>query len=233
MDVTPQWNVNTLVSETPQAREDRRRKVGDLFSIPKFTHDGSVQKELKKLAKSHGSGSLPQHTPAALANTDRTPGPRTTTPKPPVTSNPVGNPQIPTTTATNITPSEHTPVDLSQKRGKKRELEESGTTLSPQQIHRQATPPASVVNSLNGVRPRPIKKQRVVRYPPISSTHHDLTVTKGCPGTGSGERSSIPAATHSTGCLKLTNSLAFPIQPSVLEYCIYSHSKEHLNADIR
>lgn len=170
MDVTPQWNVNTLVSETPQAREDRRRKVGDLFSIPKFTHDGSVQKELKKLAKSHGSGSLPQHTPAALANTDRTPGPRTTTPKPPVTSNPVGNPQIPTTTATNITPSEHTPVDLSQKRGKKRELEESGTTLSPQQIHRQATPPASVVNSLNGVRPRPIKKQRVVRYPPISST---------------------------------------------------------------
>ncbi|KAF9790318.1 hypothetical protein BJ322DRAFT_1035559 [Thelephora terrestris] len=136
------WNVNTLISESPQAREDRRRK-----------------KELKKLAKSHGLGSLPQHMPTALAQTDRH-GPRTTTPKP-IPANPVATLQIPTTTTTNVASSERTPVDLPQKRGKKRELEESVTNVPPQQIHMQATPPASVVNGVNGIRPRPMKKQRV------------------------------------------------------------------------
>jgi hypothetical protein len=32
-DATPQWNVNTLISETPQAREDRRRKVSNPLLI--------------------------------------------------------------------------------------------------------------------------------------------------------------------------------------------------------
>lgn len=136
------WNVNTLISETPQAREDRRRK-----------------KELKKLAKSHPLGSFPQPTSAPLAQTDRAPGPRTTTPKP-VPSNTTSRPQMPTA-ATNTTSTEHTSTDLSQKRGKKREFEESVTITSPLQNNRPATPPASVVNGMNGIRPRPIKKQRV------------------------------------------------------------------------
>ncbi|KAF9650216.1 hypothetical protein BDM02DRAFT_3112457 [Thelephora ganbajun] len=137
------WNVNALISETPQAREDRRRK-----------------KELKKLAKSHALGSFPQHASATPVQTDRTPGPRTITPKP-AHSNLVGRPLTSTPVTTNPAPSEHTPMDLPQKRGKKRELEDSATTVTPQQNHRQATPPATIVNGTNGARPRPIKKQRV------------------------------------------------------------------------
>jgi len=136
------WNVNTLISETPQAREDRRRK-----------------KELKKLAKSHALGNLSQHTSAAPTQTDRTPGPRTTTPKI-APSNIVGRPPVLTPTTTDPVVPEHAPLDLSQKRGKKRELEET-TTVSPQQNHRQATPPVTVVIGANGVKQRPIKKQRV------------------------------------------------------------------------
>jgi len=137
------WNVNTLISETPQAREDRRRK-----------------KELKKLAKSHVLGNLPQHTSAAPTQTDRTPGPRTATPKT-APSNIVGRPPVLTPTTTDPVAPEHAPLDLSQKRGKKRELEETATTVSPQQNHRQATPPATVVIGANGVKQRPVKKQRV------------------------------------------------------------------------
>lgn len=94
--------------------------------------------------------------------TDRAPGPRMTTPKSAL-SNLVGRPPALTPATTDPAPPEHAPADLSQKRGKKRELEESATTVSPHQSHRQATPPATVVIGTNGVRPRPIKKQRVVR----------------------------------------------------------------------
>ena len=120
-----------------------------------------MQKEFKKFAKSHTLGSLPQHTSATPVQTDRTPGPRTTTPKP-APSNIVGRLPILTPGTTDPAALENIPMDLSQKRGKKRELEES-TTVSPQQNHKQATPPATVVIGANGVRPRPIKKQRVVR----------------------------------------------------------------------
>lgn len=120
-----------------------------------------MQKELKKLAKSHPSGSFPQPISATPAQTDRAPGPRTTTPKP-VPFNTTGRPQMPTT-AINTGPTEHNSADLSQKRGKKREFEESVAATSPLQNNRPATPPASVVTGMNGTRPRPIKKQRVVR----------------------------------------------------------------------
>ena len=123
-----------------------------------------MQKELKKLAKSHGSGSFPQHTSATPVQTDRAPGPRMTTPKP-APLNLVGRPPMLTPGTTDPVPLEHTPTDLPQKRGKKRELEESATVFSPQQNHKQATPPATVVIGANGVRPRPIKKQRVVCWP--------------------------------------------------------------------
>ena len=123
-----------------------------------------MQKELKKLSKSHALGSFSQHTSATPVQTDRASGPRTTTPKP-APSNLVGRPLMLTPGTTDPAPPEHTPVDLSQKRGKKRELEESTTTVSPQQNYKQTTPPATVVVGANGVRPRPIKKQRVVRWP--------------------------------------------------------------------
>ena len=171
-----------------------------------------MQKELKKLAKSHPSGSFPQHTSATPAQTDRGPGARTTTPKP-APSNLVGRPLMPTPVVTNVAPPEHTPTDLSQKRGKKRELEESGTGIPPQQNRRQATPPTTSVAGTNGVRPRPIKKQRVVRCPLNSRTNHDVTlaVLEGCPGIDSDKRPSAPATTHAPGNLTLTNSLSFPI----------------------
>lgn len=123
-----------------------------------------MQKELKKLVKSHALGSFPQHMSVTPAQTDRATGPRTTTPKP-TPSNFVGRPPMPTPATTNPAPPEHTPTDLSYKRGKKREHEESASALTSQQNHREATPPATVVTGANGVRPRPIKKQRVVRCP--------------------------------------------------------------------
>ena len=112
--------------------------------------------------KSHGLGSFPQHISTAPTQTDRTAGPRMTTPKP-VPSNIVGRPPIATPTTTNPAPQEPTPTDLSHKRGKKRELEESTIAVTPQH-HRQVTPPATAVIGANGVR-RPMKKQRVVRCP--------------------------------------------------------------------
>lgn len=143
---------------------EEERSVVCLRSPDLLTDDGRAQKEFKKLAKSHPLVSFPQHTSAASAQTDRAPGTRTTTPKPAL-SNLIGRPPMPAPDAANPTPPEHTPTDLSQKRGKKRELEESAMTVTPQQNHRQATPPASVVIGTNGVKPRPMKKQRVVRYP--------------------------------------------------------------------
>lgn len=177
-----------------------------------------MQKELKKLAKSHPSGSFPQHTSVTPAQSDRAPGTRTTTPKP-APSNLVGRPPIPTPVITNAAPPEHTPTDLSQKRGKKRELEESATGVPPQQNRRQATPPATLVVGTNGVRPRPIKKQRVVRYQLNSRPNHDVTLTvlEGCPGIDSDKRPSTPTTTHPPGNLTLTSSLSFPIQLPIIE----------------
>lgn len=72
---------------------------------------------------------------ATPIQTDRVPGPRTTTPRP----NPTGRPPL------------------------KREFEESEPNVT-QQNHRQATPPAVTANGMNGIRPRPTKKQRMVRF---------------------------------------------------------------------
>ena len=171
-----------------------------------------MQKELKKLAKSHALGNLPQHTSAAPTQTDRTPGPRTTTPKI-APSNIVGRPPVLTPTTADPVVPEHAPLDLSQKRGKKRELEET-TTVSPQQNHRQATPPATVVIGANGVKQRPIKKQRVVRCRRAHESYHKMTsiILKGCSGTGSDERPSVAATTHPPGNLTFAYSLSFPIR---------------------
>ena len=181
-----------------------------------------MQKELKKLAKSHPSGGFPQHTSVTPAQTDRAPGTRTTTPKP-APSNLVGRPPMPTPVITNAAPPEHTPTDLSQKRGKKRELEDSTTGVPPQQNRRQATPPSTLVVGTNGVRPRPIKKQRVVRCQWNSRTNHyvALTVLEGCPGIDSDKRLPTPATTHPPGNLTLTNSLSFPIQLPTIKVTPY------------
>lgn len=145
-------------------KEKGRQPTSD--HLGQLTDDECMQKELKKLSKSHASGSFPQHASPTPVQPDRAPGPRTTTPKPPPL-NLVGRPMlIPGTT--DSAPPEHTPTDLPQKRGKKRELEESAITVSPQQNHKQTTPPATVVIGANGVRSRPIKKQRVVRWPSSS-----------------------------------------------------------------
>jgi len=176
-----------------------------------LTGDGCVQKELKKLAKSHPSGGFPQHGSVTPAQTDRAPGTRTTTPKP-TSSNHVGRLPMPAPAITNTAPPEHTPTDLSQKRGKKRELEESATVVTPQQHRRQVTPPATLVVGTNGVRPRPVKKQRVVRCRLNSRISHNVTaVLEGYPGVDSDRRPSTPATTHSPGNLTLTSSLSFPI----------------------
>ncbi|KAH9933639.1 uncharacterized protein BXZ73DRAFT_46172 [Epithele typhae] len=172
------WNIHTLVSESSQAREDRKRR-----------------KELRKLAKAQGQ-SLVQAVaapPAALPNTPgmpATPGaaptpgappaavaaPRTSTPRP-------GTAKVPPTQQQQPPARGRTPVGIGTPqsvstpgsppsqpgippaRGTKREREE-GALQSNGNV-----PPASQVPGpdaqrvakagVPGVRPRPVKKQRL------------------------------------------------------------------------
>ncbi|TFY55827.1 hypothetical protein EVJ58_g7998 [Rhodofomes roseus] len=197
------WNINVLVAESPQAREDRKKR-----------------KELKKLAKSQGqtplvvgtpsASGLPA-TPAAVSSSVTVPA-RGATPKPagvprPAVSIPhanvnpshprgrtpvgIGTPQsmptpgtaaipTPAPTAVAFSPPGSTPASTNVstgtelRRGTKREREPTGDGAQP--VARTngtnatngngaaAARPAIVVSAKAGnagVRPRPLKKQRM------------------------------------------------------------------------
>lgn len=160
------WNVNTLVLESAQAREDRKKR-----------------KELKKLAKANAAGAA--GTPSAASPTAATfavptPGSSTgaaATPKlskPPPVQTPTnqdiargGTPRATPTSA--VSQQQHTMLNadaMAEKRGKKRDHDEA----TEQQPHQQGpavqnlnqngiVPKTGVVKA--GVRPRPMKKQRM------------------------------------------------------------------------
>ncbi|RDX44017.1 hypothetical protein OH76DRAFT_1409507 [Lentinus brumalis] len=152
------WNINTLVAESPQAREDRKRR-----------------KELKKLAKTQGQN-LVQAAAAAGPNSPAglptTPGvappngivpvaapPRTMTPRPGIVKPPpagIGTPRSVSTPA----PAIPTPTQLPPQRGVKRERDESGL-----QVNGNIPPTGADVKvakaGVPGVRPRPVKKARL------------------------------------------------------------------------
>ncbi|OAX35663.1 hypothetical protein K503DRAFT_868099 [Rhizopogon vinicolor AM-OR11-026] len=166
------WNASTLVLESAQAKEDRKKR-----------------KELKKLARAQAQGLTPAVVPGA-PNT--LPPPQLAPPNPiqPSAQQPPGSSQahpthhkpyvpavsIPPPTASITTPTSATPrsavpnsaapprtatPSLSAVRGKKREFED-GATLPPTPNANNL--PIGVVGARagsNGVRPRPIKKQRL------------------------------------------------------------------------
>ncbi|KIY64175.1 hypothetical protein CYLTODRAFT_493339 [Cylindrobasidium torrendii FP15055 ss-10] len=166
------WNITTLILESAQAREDRKRR-----------------KELKRLAKAQASlpqTPLPQaSTPASpmTASTPRPTGPvsRPTSAKPhvpPVQVNGLSTPRpgVSTPRTTTPHPLSAPPVSASTLqakqqqqavRGIKRPREDTVGTPSanpptPQQAPQQV--PKAIVGARAGnagVRPRPIKKQRV------------------------------------------------------------------------
>ncbi|KAI9570582.1 hypothetical protein HD554DRAFT_2083175 [Boletus coccyginus] len=170
------WNTGTLVLESAQAKEDRRKR-----------------KELKKLARAQGQGltpgplpgtptafSQPQPTPSHPANpsAQQLPGAsQNSQTKPrvaPVTIPPPGSVSQSTSTPTSATPRSavppaalptapsqwtNTPVP---GRGQKRELEDGVVPPTPTSLSPNV--PVGVVGARAGianVRPRPIKKQRM------------------------------------------------------------------------
>lgn len=169
----PKWNLTTLILESAQAREDRKRR-----------------KELKRLAKAQASvpqTPLPQPSNPASPMTASTPRPtgpvsRPTSAKPhvpPVQVNglPTSRPGVSTPRTTTPHPLSAPPVSASTLqakqqqqaiRGIKRPREDAVGTPSanpptPQQAPQQT--PKAIVGARAGnagVRPRPIKKQRVV-----------------------------------------------------------------------
>jgi hypothetical protein len=159
-----QWNINTLVLESAQAREDRKKR-----------------KELKKLAKANVTGAA--GTPSAaspIAGTFAAPTPGSST-GPASTPKPSRPPpvQIPPTqdgarggtpraTPSSAVSQQHSiPSVGAEKRGKKRDHDEA--------IRYQQTAHGPVVQNLNqngvtpkagigkgGIKQRPMKKQRMV-----------------------------------------------------------------------
>jgi len=134
------WNINTLVVESAQAREDRKKR-----------------KEAKRLAKAQA---IAQPPPIGLGTPQPipTPGPtpaRTGTPKPtPAVQIPTGVPVKVSQTGTPTTPNV-------ERRGKKREREDGGAGVLGG-ANGGGAPPKSALNAkagLPGIRPK--KKQRV------------------------------------------------------------------------
>jgi hypothetical protein len=152
-----------LVLESAQAREDRKKR-----------------KELKKLAKANVAGAT--GTPSVISPTSATfavptPGSSTglaSTPKPSrpppvqIPSNPdIGRGSTPRATPTSAVSQQHSiPNASTEKRGKKRDHDE---------VMRQQQQQGPIVQNLNqngivpkagigkgGIKPRPIKKQRMV-----------------------------------------------------------------------
>ncbi|KAF7974770.1 hypothetical protein HWV62_11239 [Athelia sp. TMB] len=158
------WNVNTLILESAQAREDRKRR-----------------KELKKLAKSNVvSGPLSATSPIAAvsANTFAAPTPGSSVgavskpARPPPVQIPNNNDTprggTPRATPTSTVSQQHlipNPGTPTEKRGKKRDHEESSKVVQQQQnrsLSQQngvGTPRPGALNG-NGI-PRAIKKQRM------------------------------------------------------------------------
>ncbi|RPD54325.1 hypothetical protein L226DRAFT_548215 [Lentinus tigrinus ALCF2SS1-7] len=159
------WNINALVAESPQAREDRKRR-----------------KELKKLAKQgqgmvQGAAAAGPNTPVSGVPT--TPGvappngtvplaapPRTATPRPGVVKPPpagIGTPHSVSTPAPAVStpaPTQQHPAAAAPHRGVKREREENGL-----QVNGNIPPPGGDVKvakaGVPGVRPRPVKRARL------------------------------------------------------------------------
>lgn len=156
------WNINTLVLESAQAREDRKKR-----------------KELKKLAKANVAGATgipPATSPTVTTFAAPTPGSSTgpaSTPKPnrppPVhipSNQDTARGSTPRATPTSAASQQHSiPSAGTEKRGKKRDHDEA---------MRQQQQQGPVVQNLNqngvvpkagigkgGVKPRAIKKQRM------------------------------------------------------------------------
>ncbi|KAF8134938.1 hypothetical protein EV363DRAFT_1160095 [Boletus edulis] len=169
------WNAGALIIESAQAREDRKKR-----------------KEFKKLTRAQGltPGPLPG-TPTALPQPQSTPShptiPSAQQPpgtsqilqgKPrvaPVTIPPPGSVDQSTSTPTSATPRSAVSVTAPPQRtntsmpgrGLKRELED-GVIQPPTPTSLSPNVPIGVVGARAGVgnvRPRPIKKQRMVRQP--------------------------------------------------------------------
>ncbi|KZP25096.1 hypothetical protein FIBSPDRAFT_918524 [Athelia psychrophila] len=158
------WNVNTLIVESVQAREDRKRR-----------------KELKKLAKTNvmpGPLSATSPTAAASANAFAAPTPGSsagTAPKPtrpppvqiPNNNNDTPRGGTPRPTPTSAASQQHlipNPGTPTEKRGKKRDHEEASKMVQQQnrslsQQNGGGTPRPGALNG-NGL-PRAIKKQRM------------------------------------------------------------------------
>ncbi|KAG1775861.1 hypothetical protein EV702DRAFT_1233252 [Suillus placidus] len=170
------WNVGTLVVESAQAKEDRRKR-----------------KELKKLARAQAQGLAPGGIPGA-PGTLPSPQVASSNPNPPSAQQPPAASQVqpihskphvpavsipPPTASTRITtPTSTAPRSavpssaVSQRtdtfalggmRGKKRELED-GPTLPPNPSVNGANMSIAVAGvraGSNGVRPRPVKRPRM------------------------------------------------------------------------
>jgi hypothetical protein len=166
-----QWNINTLVLESAQAREDRKKR-----------------KELKKLAKATAANVMA--TPSAASPNAvgtfvaHTPGSSTGPASSPKLSKlpPVQIPAnqdstrggTPRATPTNtVSQQQHSVLNagaLAEKRGKKRDHDEA-TRPPPQQqgpavqnLNQNGVVPKAGI-AKPGVRPRPMKKQRMVSGP--------------------------------------------------------------------
>ncbi|KAG2149096.1 uncharacterized protein EDB93DRAFT_1240421 [Suillus bovinus] len=169
------WNASTLVVESAQAKEDRRKR-----------------KELKKLARAQAQGLVPGGIPSAAgtlpppqvapSNTSQasTQQPPAASQLPPIHSKPhapavsIPPPAASTriTTPTSATPrsavqnsavSQRTDTALVGMRGKKRELED-GPALPPNPSVNGTSMPIGVAGvraGSNGVRPRPVKRPRM------------------------------------------------------------------------
>ncbi|KIM84099.1 hypothetical protein PILCRDRAFT_818401 [Piloderma croceum F 1598] len=161
------WNINTLVLESAQAREDRKKR-----------------KELKKLAKANAANVMatPSAASPSVAGTFGAPTPGSSTgpassPKlsklPPVqipTNQDSTRGGTPRATPTNsVSQQQHSVLNggaLAEKRGKKRDHDEA-TRPPPQQqgpavqnLNQNGVVPKAVI-AKPGVRPRPMKKQRM------------------------------------------------------------------------
>ncbi|KAF9042666.1 hypothetical protein BDZ89DRAFT_1059882 [Hymenopellis radicata] len=165
------WNVNALVLESAQAREDRKKR-----------------KELKRLAKAHQSqpqtplpqAQTPVPTPSspAIAGTPRPPVARPGSVKPHLP--PVQVNGLPTGRVGTNTPRTNTPHPLSAPpvsasslqlpmRVKKRDRDEAPSTSAPTPAPQTPTLvspqiPKAIVGAkagMAGVRPRPLKKQKL------------------------------------------------------------------------
>lgn len=149
------WNIAALITESPQAREDRKKR-----------------KEMKRLAKAqamHHASQPPQttSTPTVLSHiTTPLPAhpvpvsmpPRSATPKAVVT-HPGSRPPIAVPPVKTESPQPRPSSDPVIQRGKKRDHESS--VFVPSSQHQKTTAIVGAKAGVNGVRPRPLKKQRM------------------------------------------------------------------------